>query len=70
VTIDRKNLPDAPPEGAPTFAEMRGYQTASWSEGSVAMMLIGKVDRAELASLFHSTAANRLPTKRVLAARR
>lgn len=70
VTIDRKNLPDAPPEGAPTFAEMRGYQTASWSEGSVAMMLIGKVDRAELAALFHSTAAHRLPSNRLLAARR
>lgn len=57
VTIDRKHLPASPPERRPEFAEVRGYQTASWSEGSVAMMLIGKVELAELQKFFGSTAA-------------
>ena len=70
VTIDRKNLPAPPPEHAPVFAELRGYETASWSEGSVAMMLIGKVGRSELDALFHSTAAAHLRSKRLLAASR
>jgi hypothetical protein len=54
VTIDRKHLPKPPPEGVPSFATIQGYQTASWTEGNVAMMLIGKVQRTELEKLFHS----------------
>jgi hypothetical protein len=53
VTIERKHLPDAPPEMRPIFGTAREYQTASWSEGTVSMMLIGKVERAELETLFH-----------------
>ena len=34
------------------FAEIGGYQTASWSDGGVAMMLIGKVARTDLEGLF------------------
>jgi hypothetical protein len=70
VTINRENLPDAPPAGAPVFGELRGYQTASWSEGPVAMMLIGKVQRSELEALFHSTAAAMLRSNRALIALR
>jgi hypothetical protein len=62
VTIDRKHLPSPPPEGAPSFATVQGYQTASWSEGSVAMMLIGKVQRTELEKLFRTTPAAQIST--------
>ena len=51
VTIDRKHLPKSPPERALEFATVREYETASWSEGNLAMMLIGKVRREELESL-------------------
>lgn len=58
VTIDRKGLPAAPPSGKPTYATVRGYETASWSEGEVAMMLIGKVRREELQRLFAAANVN------------
>jgi hypothetical protein len=57
VTIERRHLPGSPPDKAasgftgPQFAVINGYETASWSEGAVAMMLIGKVPRAELERL-------------------
>ena len=57
VTIDRKHVPTAPPEGAPKYGTIEGYQTASWSEGNVAMMLIGKVERKELEKLFQASPA-------------
>lgn len=55
VTVSVENLPAAPPEGAPEYATINGYMTASWSEGDVAMMLIGKVERADLEKLFVAT---------------
>ena len=58
VTIERRGLPTAPPAGKPAFSNVRGYETASWSEGDVAMMLIGKVQRAELENLFRGAHAN------------
>ncbi len=70
VTMNRGTLPDAPAAGSPIFKEMRGYQTASWSEGAVAMMLVGKVQRSELEALFHSTAAALARSNRALVARR
>jgi hypothetical protein len=70
VTIDRENIPDAPPEKVPVFGTVRGYQTASWSEGKVAMMLIGKVERAELEALFRTAAIDRRESAFLLAARR
>lgn len=51
VTVYRRNLPAPPPEGVPVFKNVNGYNTASWSEGERTMMLIGKVDEAELKKL-------------------
>lgn len=51
VTVSRRNLPASPPEGVPAFASINGYMTASWSEGDRAMMLIGKVNEADLQKL-------------------
>ena len=57
VTISRTDIPVEPPIGAPEYAELNGYQTASWSEGDVAMMLIGKVPREDLEKLFKTAIA-------------
>ncbi len=62
VTISRAEIPADPPFGAPEFAEINDYQTASWSEGEFAMMLIGKVPRADLEKLFQPVAAVALRT--------
>jgi hypothetical protein len=70
ATIDRKHLPDAPPENGPVFGTVRGYQTASWSEGAVSMMLLGKVDRADLEKLFQTTSTVRLGSAMKLISRR
>ncbi len=56
VTVSIENLPDAPPQGDPEYATIKGYMTASWSEGDVAMMLIGKVGQEDLEKLFTATA--------------
>lgn len=61
VTISRVDIPAEPPVGAPEYAEVNGYQTASWSEGDVAMMLIGKVSREDLEKLFRHGVAIALP---------
>lgn len=55
VTVSVENLPAPPPEGEPEYATLNGYMTASWIEGDVAMMLIGKVERADLEKLFVAT---------------
>jgi anti-sigma factor RsiW len=57
VTVDRIHIPNPPPERVPAFGKIGDYQTASWSEGELAMMLIGKIDRTELQRLFTQTAA-------------
>lgn len=71
VTISLENLPAAPPEGTPEYATINGYMTASWSEGDVAMMLIGKVGRADLEKLFTAAAkaAFQIHAHNLLAAR-
>ena len=55
VTINIQDLA-APPESVPEYATINGYMAASWSEGEVAMMLIGKVERADLEKLFVASA--------------
>ncbi len=71
VTIESQNLPAAPPEGTPEYATINGYMTASWNEGDVAMMLIGKVERADLEKLFVASAkaALQIHVQKLLAAR-
>ncbi len=51
VTISRRGLPVSPPVGVPEYGKMNGYNTASWSEGDAAMMLVGKIEEAELHQL-------------------
>ena len=70
VTMSRGDLPDAPPEKIPQFATVRGYETASWSEGAVAMMLIGKVQRTELEAIFRPVVAWMPPARVLLASER
>ena len=56
VTIELQHLAAPPPEDIPEYAAINGYMTASWSEGEVAMMLIGKVGREDLEKLFATSA--------------
>ena len=57
VTISRSHLRSSPPEGSPRFETIDGFTTAAWSEGSLAMMLIGKVDESDLRRLFAAKTA-------------
>jgi anti-sigma factor RsiW len=67
VTIERRHLPGSPPDKAlknftgPEYASINGYETASWSEGGVAMMLLGKVPRTELEKLLAASAVANTP---------
>jgi hypothetical protein len=71
VTVERKLVPAEPPVDTVLYAEVSGYQTASWSSGAVSMMLAGKVERADLERLFTKPAVAReaAPASRTLAAR-
>lgn len=48
---DRSGLSNPPPEGAPLYAVRDGWQTAAWSQGDMAMMLITKAPEAQLRAL-------------------
>lgn len=66
VTISRSHLRSSPPEGSPRFEKIDGFATAAWSDGGLAMMLIGQLDESDLRKLFvaKTTGArvNRFPT--------
>jgi hypothetical protein len=49
VITDRRNLRDAPPEGAPRFARTGGWTTASWSKGDFSLMMLsaGPAEKTE-----------------------
>ena len=57
ATISRAHLRSSPPEGSPRFEKIDGYTTAAWSDGSLAMMLVGKVDESDLRKLFAAKTA-------------
>ena len=57
VTISRSHLRSSPPEGSPRFETIDGFTTAAWSDGALAMMLIGKVDESDLRNLFAAKTA-------------
>jgi len=48
---DRAALQNPPPEGAPRYAAIHGWRTASWSQGGMAMMLITKAPESQLRSI-------------------
>ena len=60
IALSNANLSTPPPQGVPEYSEVGGYVTASWSEGSMTMMLTGKVKREALEKLFQAEAALRL----------
>lgn len=68
VTISRSRLRTPPPEGSPRFETINGFMTAAWSDGGLAMMLLGKVEESDLRNLFAAKTAaaklERLPLAR------
>jgi len=48
---DRSGLENPPPEARPVYGMRDGWQTASWSQGDMAMMLITKAPESALRSL-------------------
>jgi|GEM_PF-461875 len=69
VTISRRQLLDAPPEGHPKYATLNGYTTASWSEGDSSMMLIGKIEESEMRKLMGEKPTACCSKPRMLASR-
>ena len=57
ITVSRSHLRSSPPEGSPHFETIDGFTTAAWSEGGIAMMLIGKVEESDLRKLFAAKTA-------------
>jgi hypothetical protein len=47
----RSSLDNPPPDSHPVYAMLDGWHTASWSQGSMAMMLITKAPESQLRSL-------------------
>lgn len=49
--INRTDLPNPPPQGAPLFAKAGDWMTAAWTLGDKSYLLTGRTDRDTLASL-------------------
>lgn len=63
IALSNVNLADAPGD-APEYSTVAGYTTASWSEGSLTMMITGKVTKAELVRLFQAQVQVRLELRK------
>ena len=48
---DLSGLANPPPQGSPVYGVRDGWQTATWSQGDMAMMLITKAPESQLRSL-------------------
>ena len=64
IALSNVNIADAPPQGVPEYSSVAGYTTVSWSEGSLTMMITGKVTKEELAKLFQAQAQARLELRK------
>jgi hypothetical protein len=48
---ERAGLENAPPTGHPVYGTRDGWQTAAWSQGEMAMMLVTKAPEEQLRAL-------------------
>ncbi len=49
--VDKASLSNPPPDGAPRFGAMDGWQVASWSQGDMSMLLATKGPESELRAI-------------------
>jgi anti-sigma factor RsiW len=49
--IDRTALDNPPPQGHPVFGNKDGWQTAAWSQGDMAMMLLTRAPESQLRAI-------------------
>jgi anti-sigma factor RsiW len=54
---ERAGLENPPPAGHPVYGTKDGWQTASWSQGEMAMMLVTRAPEGQLRALLAAVRA-------------